>query len=81
MGLFAMDNGKNIVWVQGWRPKHSYVCTPRARKGVFGILGWVCLQWTMPKNIVSYRGGAPNTNMSVHHGPEKVFLDTWDGGL
>ena len=118
MGVFEIDNAKNIVWVQVWRPKHSYVCTPWARKGVFGYLGLRCLQWTMPNNIVwvlgwrpkhpylctpwvrkpvfgylgwgclqwtmpnklfGFRGGAPNTHMSAHHGTEKSLLDIRDG--
>ena len=34
---------KNIVWVLGWHPKHPYLCTTWARKGVFEYLGWGCL--------------------------------------
>ena len=51
MGVFEMDT-KNIVWVLGWRPKHPYLCTLWAKKGVFGYLGWGCLKWTLPNNLV-----------------------------
>ena len=33
---------KNIVWVQGWRPKHSYHCTPWASKGAATNVPRVC---------------------------------------
>ena len=32
--------------------QHPYHCTPQARKGVFGYLGWGSLNCTMPKNIL-----------------------------
>ena len=41
--------------------------------GVFGM--------DNAKKLFGFRGGAPNTHISAHHGPEKVFLDTWDGGV
>ena len=70
---------KNMVWVLGWRPKHEYLCTSRARNGVFGYLGWVCLKRTMPKILCGIWGGAPNRHTTAHRGPQKAFLDTWDG--
>ena len=43
---------KNIVRVLVWRPKHPYLRTPWASKGVFGYMGWGCLKGTVPKKIV-----------------------------
>ena len=60
---------KNTVWVQGWRPKHPYPCTPRARKGVSAYLGWVRLKWIVEKMLFGFWGGAPNTHTSAHDGP------------
>ena len=34
---------------------HTF-CTPWARKGVLGYVGWGCLKWTMPRNIVWIQG-------------------------
>ena len=51
MGVFELHYAKNIVWVLGWRSKHPYLCRPQARTGVFGYLGWVSLNCTMPQNI------------------------------
>ena len=48
MVVFEMDDTKKNVWVLGGRPKHPYLCTLQASKGVFGCLGWGCLKCTMP---------------------------------
>ena len=50
---------KNGVWGLGWRPKHPYLCTLEASKGVFEYLGWGCLKRTMPKNGVWGLGPRP----------------------
>ena len=81
MGVSETHDAKSIVWVLGWRSNHPHRCTPWARKGVFGYLRWGCLNCTMPKKLLGFLGGAPNTHTCAHHGPEKVFLDTWDGGV
>ena len=52
----------------GWRPKHPYLGTPRARKDVFGSLGWVGLKCTMPKKSCGFCGGAPTPHISAHYG-------------
>ena len=81
MGVFELHNANKCHGVLGWPPKHPYLCTLQAGKGVFGYLGWGCLNGTMPRNIVGFCGGAPNTHTSVPYKPAKVFLDTWDGGV
>ena len=49
--------------VLGWRPYHPYCCTPQASKGVFGDLGWGCLNCIMPKNTVWVPGSRHPTLM------------------
>ena len=66
---------KDVIWVLGWRPKQPYLCTPWARKGVFGYLEWWCLKWSMPENIVCVLGWRPKhpyPSMRSHRGPENV---------
>ena len=58
----------------------THLCTPQARTGVFGYLG-VFGMCNAIKNTGSFCGGAPYTHTSAHRGPEKVVLDTWDGGV
>ena len=48
-----------MLWVLGWRPKHAYLCTPWARKGVFGYLKWWCLKHTVPQNMLWVLGWRP----------------------
>ena len=76
IGVFEMDNAKNIAWVPGWRSNHPHLCTPWARKGVFGCRGWCCLKCTMPKKLCGLWAGAPNTHTTVPHRPAKMFLGT-----
>ena len=38
MVVFETHHAKNMVWVLEWYPKHAYLCTPWARKAVFGYL-------------------------------------------
>ena len=44
---------------------------------------WAKTFWTIlgPKTFVGFRVGAPNSHTSAHRGSEKVFLETWDGGV
>ena len=79
MRVFAMRNADNCWGFLGWRSVHTYLCIPWARKAVSRYLGWVCLQTAMQNNTRGFWGGAPYTHTSAHHGPQKVFLDTWDG--
>ena len=41
-----------MLWVLEWHPKHAYLCTLWARKGVFGYLQWWCLKRSMPTNML-----------------------------
>ena len=81
MGAFEMHNATKILfgfWVAPQTPIHlrimglkRFFWTPRV--GVFEI--------DNATKIVGFWGGAPNTYTSAHHGPEKMLLDTWDGGV
>ena len=75
MGCLKWTIPKNIVWVQEWCPKHPYICTPWARKDVFGYLVWGCSHCAMHKNAACGRG-APSAHTSAPNLPERVFLDT-----
>jgi hypothetical protein len=55
-----------MLWVLGWRPKHTYPCTPRARKDVSGYLKWWCLKQTMPKKYAMGSGVVPQTRIPLH---------------
>ena len=59
MVVFETHHAKNVGRVQGWRPKHAYLCTLWARKGVSGYLKWWCLKCTMPTNVVWVVGWRP----------------------
>ena len=65
---------KKIVRVLGWRSKHAYLCTPRARKGVYGYLGWVCFKRTMPKKHCVGSGVALQTRIPEHTTGQKRCL-------
>ena len=56
---------KNNTSVLRWRPKNPYHCTPRASKGVFGCLGWGCLNYTMPKKEIVF-DMAPKTPIPLY---------------
>ena len=70
MVVFETHDDNKIVWVVGWRPKHPHafgaplhnphLCTPWARKGVVGYLGWGCLKCTMLKRIAWVLGWRTN---------------------
>ena len=81
MGVFELHKAQSIVWVLGWRPKHEYHPTPHDSKGVFGHLGWGCLDSTRLKLLFGLWGGATNTNTTALHRAAKEFLDTSDGGV
>ena len=81
MGVFEMEDAQQYRGVQRWRPKHPYLYTPWAEKRGFGDVGWGCLKWRVPQNIVGFTDGTPNTHTSAHHVPGKVFLNTYDGGV
>ena len=74
MVVFEMHDAKNIVWVLGWRSKHPYLCTPWARKGVSGHLGWGSLKCTRPKKYCVGSGVALQTPIPLHTMAQKGFF-------
>ena len=40
MVVFETHPAKKMLPVVRWRPKHAYLCTTEARKGVFAYLKW-----------------------------------------
>ena len=78
MGVVGINSAKKYclgseVALQKPMPLHTM--------GQKRYVGWLCLKWTVPEKLSWFLGGAPNSHASAHHGPEKVFLDTWDGGV
>ena len=65
----------NIVWVVGWLSNHPYLCT-LGQKRCFSIPTMGVFETHNAKKIVWVWGGAPNTHISAHHGPEKACLGT-----
>ena len=59
---------KKLLGFLRWRSVHTYLCTPWARKCVFGYLGWGCLNGQCQKRVFGFWGGTPNTH---------TFLPFW----
>ena len=59
MMLFELHSAKTYCLGSGVAPQPPN-CTPQASKGVFGYLGWGCLNCTMTNRIVWVLGWRPN---------------------
>ena len=82
MGVFEMDDAKKYCLGSGLAPKTPIPLHTIGQKRCFWIPGMAVFEMDSAKKILlGFWGGAPSTHTSAHHGPEKVFLDTWDGGV
>ena len=82
MGLFEQQNAKKTLFGFWGGALNTHTTVPhRPNKGVFGYLGWGCLNCTTAKKFFVFWGGAPDARTTVSHRPAQVFLDTWDGAV
>ena len=63
---------KNMLWVLGWRSKHTYHCAPQARNCVFGSLQWVCVKCTMSRNTLTLTLNRGRTHLGPRTGGKMV---------
>ena len=64
-----------------WRPKHPYLCTPWARKGVLWIPRMGVFGMHNANSYGGFYGGGRYAHTSAHHRPENVSRGTWDGAV
>ena len=79
MGVFEMDNATKYCFGSGVALHAPIPLHSTGQKMCFWIPGMGVFEMDNAKKILfGFRGGAPNTHTSAHHGPENMFLDTWD---
>ena len=82
MGLFEMDNAKKHCLGSGVAPQTPLSLYSMGQQRCFWIPRMGVFELHNAKKILlGFWGGPPNTHTSVPHGPEKLFLDTWDGAV
>ena len=86
--LDAWDGGfwngqcQKTSWGSAVAPQTPIPLHTMGQKMCFWIPGMEVFEMdNAQKTLFRFWGGAPNTHTSAHHGPENVFLDTWDGGV
>ena len=82
MGLFEIDHAKKCCLGSGLAPQTPISLYSMGQQRFFWIPRMGVFELHNTKIILfGFRGGAPNTHTSVPQGPEKVFLDAWDGAV
>ena len=75
-GVFEMDNAKKYCLGSGVAPQTPIPHHTMGQKRCFWIPGIGVFKMDNVWFQGWFWGGTPNTHTSLHHGPEKVFLDT-----